>query len=200
MYRKADVRKKGFTRGWELILGHDMKTAITTGFLKGTPSSDIVQCIKHLKSGIQDINHPLILPLIILGYDSSSKAEIKQRDAREWLRRLEYAIVASKMTDLDRENYVTNGVMDVEAINRDLTECNAQALWKRPEAYLRIVESMELTVAKFNHFLPVSRRDENMEMLQTRILARLDIYRKKWQGMETFADTTFKRLDIQRAA
>ncbi|RDL30390.1 Uncharacterized protein BP5553_10268 [Venustampulla echinocandica] len=200
VYRKSDVRKKGYTRGWELILGHNINTAITTGFLKGTPSSDIVECIKHLKSGIADISHPLILPLIILGHDSSSKAEIKQREARDWLRRLEYAIIARRMTDPDLENYVENGVMDVEAINRDLTECNSQVLWKRPEAYLRIVESMELTATKFINILSVSRRNESIEILQTRILSRLDLYRKKWQGMETYSNTTLKRLDLQRAA
>lgn len=200
IYRKSDVRKKGFTRGWELVLGHNIKARITTGFLKGTASSNVVMAIEDLKSGILDIGHPLILPLIILGHESSPQAEIRQRGARDWLRRLEHAIIAKQMYGPDEEHYVDNGVMDVEAVNRDLTECTAQVLWKQPEAYLRIVEAMELTATEFSNFLPDPSRNERMEILQTRILSRLDLYRKKWLGMETYANTTLKRLDLQRSA
>ncbi|RDL40541.1 Uncharacterized protein BP5553_00520 [Venustampulla echinocandica] len=92
IFRKSDVRKKGLTRGWELLLSHDINNAITTGFCKGTASSDIVECIKHLKACGLQIGHPMLLPTIIFSHDVSFKTDIKQRDARDWLRRLEHAV------------------------------------------------------------------------------------------------------------
>ena len=39
-----------------------------------------------------EVGHPLLPPVIILSHDLSSKSDIRQRDARDWLRRLENAI------------------------------------------------------------------------------------------------------------
>jgi hypothetical protein len=58
IFRKSDVRKKGKTRGWQLDLSHDINQGMTTGFCKGTASSDIVECVKHLKSCAGQIGHP----------------------------------------------------------------------------------------------------------------------------------------------
>ncbi|RSM13710.1 hypothetical protein CEP52_001777 [Fusarium oligoseptatum] len=41
IHRKSDVLKKGKTRGWEMLLSYSFKTGITTGFIKGTPSSEV---------------------------------------------------------------------------------------------------------------------------------------------------------------
>jgi hypothetical protein len=65
------------------------------GFFKGTASSDVVECIRQLKCYIRDISHPLLLPFIILGNSCSPKrVDLKHRDARDWLRHLEFAIIA----------------------------------------------------------------------------------------------------------
>ncbi|TVY92849.1 hypothetical protein LAWI1_G000657 [Lachnellula willkommii] len=102
---KSDVRKKGHTRGWELLLSHDFSTGTTTGFCKGTQSSDIVESIRLLKGAGPEICHPLPLPLIILGHDASFKTDSKQRDARDWLRRLENGI--SIRTEIEEREKAT---------------------------------------------------------------------------------------------
>jgi hypothetical protein len=199
--RKSDVRKKGFTRGWELLLSHDVNAGNTTGFCKGTPSSDIVECIKHLKSCVAQISHPLLLPIIIFSHDVSSKTDIKQREARDWLRRLEHAV--SMRTEIEeKEGYVNReGVVDLDAINRDLVECHSQVLWKRPKAYLEILAGLESAMGKFWDKLPKERREEKMlRGLHASMMARLDFYRNKLQGIESYAHTTLARLDIQRSA
>lgn len=90
--RKSDVRKKGKTRGWELMLSHCLATGVTTGYVKGTDSSDMTESVQHLKACARHASHPFLLPLIILSHDLSPKTDQKQRDAREWLRKLEHAV------------------------------------------------------------------------------------------------------------
>ncbi|OWP03416.1 hypothetical protein B2J93_7434 [Marssonina coronariae] len=199
VYRKSDVRKKGYTRGWELMLSHDVNNGITAGFCKGTPSSDIVECIKHLKECVLQIGHPMLLPIIIFSHDVSFKTDIKQREARDWLRRLEHAVSMRSEIE-EREGYVKEGVVDLDAVNRDLVECHSQVLWKRPKAYLEILKGIEVAMAKFYEVLPESRKEKPMKALQASMLARMEFYRVKLQGIESYAHTTLQRLEIQRSA
>lgn len=199
IYRKSDVRKKGFTRGWEVILSHNFRTGITTGFCKGTPSSDIVDCIKDLKACVLEIGHPLLLPLIIYSYDSSSKTDIKQREARDWLRRIERALsMRPADNSIEHEWYGKLDVSTLGMISRDLAECHAQVLWKRPTAFLGIYNSIIEALEIFNSMLTDERNTIQMKALQASMLSRLKFCKIKWQGMEIYADTTLHRLEIQQ--
>lgn len=184
------------------MLSHDVNAGLTTGFSKGTPSSDIVECIKHLKACVLQVGHPMLLPIIIFSHDVSFKTDIKQRDARDWLRRLEHAVSMRSEIE-EREGYVKEGVVDLDAVNRDLVECHSQVLWKRPKAYIEILRAIEMSMEKFYEKyekLPEERRDGEMRKLQASMMARLDFYRVKLQGIESYAYTTLQRLDIQRSA
>jgi hypothetical protein len=181
------------------MLSHDVNNGITTGFSKGTPSSDIVECIKHLKACVLQVGHPLLLPIIIFSHDVSFKTDIKQREARDWLRRLEHA-VSMRTEIVEKEGYVKEGVVDLDAVNRDLVECHSQVLWKRPKAYIEILQAIEGAMERFYKKLPEERRVGDMKKLQASMMARLDFYRVKLQGIESYAYTTLQRLDIQRSA
>jgi hypothetical protein len=101
----------------------------------------------------------------------------------------------------EKEGYVTKeGVVDLDAVNRDLVECHSQVLWKRPKAYLEILRGVERSMEKFYEKLPDPRKGEIMRKLHASMLARLDFYRNKLQGIESYAHTTLARLDIQRSA
>ncbi|RDW71138.1 hypothetical protein BP6252_07701 [Coleophoma cylindrospora] len=200
IFRKSDVRKKGYTRGWELALSTSVNTGLTTGFFKGTPSSDVVECLRHLKECGKQIQHPLLLPVIIFSHDVSFKTDIKQRDARDWLRRLEHA-VSMRSEIQEREGYVNkDGVVDLDAVNRDLVECHSQVLWKRPKAYLQLCTSIENAMIRYYERLPEERRDKETKKLHSSMQSRMDFYRVKLQGIESYAYTTLQRLDIQRSA
>lgn len=160
--RKSDVRKKGRTRGWELMLSHRLRTGITTGYVKGTDSSDMEESIGHLRACAAQVAHPLLLPMIVLSHDLSPKNDQKQRDARDWLRRLEHA-VSMRNEIVEDEGYVREHVMDLDQINRDLVECHSQVLWKRPQAYQEIIREMEKGMARFLAGLPRRRGRESVE-------------------------------------
>ncbi|OLN86525.1 hypothetical protein CCHL11_10282 [Colletotrichum chlorophyti] len=200
VFRKSDVRKKGKTRGWELMLSHRFSTGITSGYVKGTPSSDIVTAIEHLVSCTHQVGHPMLLPVIILSHDLSSRNDEKQRDARDWLRRLEHAVSMRNEIE-DEEGYVSkDGYLDVDAISRDLVECHSQVLWKRPQAYQEIVKEMEAALAKFKAGVPAERNTSSVDKLHRSMLARLDFYKAKLKGIENYQATTLERLHIQRSA
>ncbi len=118
------------------MLSYSYNTCITTGFVKGTESSDILEALDHLIACRSELGHPLILPIIILSHDLSAKGDMRQRDARDWLRRLENAITMRNEIE-EREVYMD---LDVDRINRDLVECHSQVLWKRPQAYQEILK------------------------------------------------------------
>ncbi|XDG00684.1 hypothetical protein ABKA04_000299 [Annulohypoxylon sp. FPYF3050] len=197
IFRKSDVRKKGKTRGWEIMLSYSYKTGITSGFVKGTSSSDITESLKHLAFCQAEVGHPLLLPVIILSYDLSSRGDKRQRDARDWLRRLENAITMRNEID-EAETY---SEFDVDGINRDLVECHSQVLWKRPQAYQEIVKEFKGAMDNFIKYVPEhGRRSAALEALHDSMISRLDFYRVKLTGMEHYIHTTLERLHIQRQA
>ncbi|KAK3357491.1 hypothetical protein B0T25DRAFT_539342 [Lasiosphaeria hispida] len=204
IFRKSDVRKKGMTRGWELILSHSFSTGITTGYAKGTDSSDMLQCIDHLKVCAAQVLHPLLLPIIILSHDLSAKNDQKQREAREWLRLLEHAVSMRDEVLPEEIRYIKESMVDLDQINRDLVECHSQVLWKRPQAYQEIIKSMENSMQIFwkraRKNTVYGGRGGEVDKLHRSMLARLEFYQAKLKGIENYAHTTLERLSIQRAA
>ncbi|KAJ1335126.1 hypothetical protein MN608_01861 [Microdochium nivale] len=196
IFRKSDVRKKGKTRGWESMLSYEFKTGITTGYVKGTESSDIVVALEHLINCQGDVGHPMLLPMIIMAHDLSTKIDSRQREARHWLRRLENAITLRDEV-VDSDVYTD---FDVDVVNRDLVECHSQVLWKRPQAYREIIKDMEAAMAKFDAKIVGSHRSKSLVALHHNMLSRLDFYRVKLTSMEHYIHTTLERLTIQRQA
>ncbi|KAG9236012.1 hypothetical protein BJ875DRAFT_533823 [Amylocarpus encephaloides] len=193
--RKSDLRRR-LTRGWELTLSHDVNTATTTGFCKGTPSSDIVNCIAHLKACISQTAHPLLLPTIIFSHEVSFQNDIKQREARNWLRQIEHALSMGRDT-----HYVDKkGVTQFDTLAAEITECHSQVIWKNPKAYLKILAGLEGSLHKFWEELPKQRRGKETRQLHNSMLARLAFYKARLQGIDSYANTTLQRLGVQRAA
>ena len=130
----------------------------------------------------------------------SDKTDNKQRDARDWLRKLEHAV--SMRTEIeDKESYVDkDGLVDFDLINRHLVECHSQVLWKRPKAYLLILESFKAAMGIYMESLQEQGRGRDMKKLHSSMLSRMDFYGKKLQGIDSYAHTTLQRLEIQRSA
>jgi len=185
------------TRGWEMMLSHSARDGITTGYVKGTASSYIVEAIGHLKSCAGDISHPFLLPMIVLSHELSSKNDQKQREARDWLRRLENALsLRNEITQ--SESYLNSSFLDIDAISRDLAECHSQVLWKRPQAWHKIVCRLEAAMESFWDHLPPEKQQE-LSALHLSMLSRLDFFKAKLEGIENYAHTTLERLNIQRS-
>lgn len=138
----------------------------------------------------------MLLPLIIFSRESSSASDIRQRDVRHWLQRLERAV--SMRDDDGDEAY--NYAKDLNAVNRDLLECQAQVLWQPPASYIAIIDYLEEAARVFIHMLPESKKTPVVEKFQMRMIPRLELYRKRWAGIQAYANTSMQRLEIQRSA
>lgn len=204
-----------------MMLSYSFTTRITTGFVKGTPSSDMVAALQHVRACAAQVGHPMLLPTIILAYDLSPVNDQKQRDARDWLRRLEQAVSMRDEVEAE-EQYFQNGQLEVDGLNRDLVECHSNVLWKRPQAYMALTVEMEKAMDLFKSMYDVMETraavDENgtmeggevavvrekqtkeLDRMHRSMLARMDFYKVKLTGLENYIHTTLQRLKVQREA
>jgi len=90
--------------------------------------------------------------------------------------------------------------MDLNAIHRDLVECQSQVLWERPASYLAVMDEIEEAAKTFMEMLPDERRSLAVDKFQRGIEARLRLQRKRWNGIEVYANTTMLRIEIQKSA
>ncbi|PNY27947.1 Uncharacterized protein TCAP_02130 [Tolypocladium capitatum] len=211
IHRKSDVRKKGKTRGWEMMLSHSFETNTTTGYVKGTPSSDIVRALDHVRACAAQVGHPMLLPVIVFSYDLSPANDQKQRDARDWLRRLESAVSLRDEVE-EHEQYFQDGLLEVDGLSRDLVECHGHVMWKRPQAYWALAREMERAMDRFRDKWAAHKgKDEHLaeqqrahrkeiDKIHRSMLARLEFYKVKLKGLENYIHTTLERLKVQREA
>lgn len=199
IYRKSDVVKKGQTRGWELAYSHEMKTGITSGFFKGTASSDVKPVLKHLHRCAEQIGHSMVLPMIIFGHDMGLNLEVKQRNLRQESRRLENAISLRGDIRPD-ESFVINGIVDYDIINQYIIEVHTQVLWKNPTAYQAILVGFNKAFTEFYNKIPPDRLDVTLQKMHDSMLSRISFYNTRLEGIKEYAETTMKRLELQRHA
>lgn len=57
------MRIRGKSRGWELLIRHDLEAHVTTHFYKGTADTKAVAIVDALRACAAEIHHPLLLPL-----------------------------------------------------------------------------------------------------------------------------------------
>lgn len=199
IYRKSDVLKKTKTRGWELSLSHEVTSGITQGFYKGTNSSDIKGVLKHLHRCTAQVGHAMLLPIILFGHDMGLNLEMKQRDLRHESRKLENAI--SMRGDIEpQEGFVAEGIVDYDLVNQVIIECSTQVLWKNPTTYQEILNGFRKSFRDWESKVPADRIDDRLRKLQTSLLNRIDFYYVRLEGMKEYAETTTKRLNVQKVA
>ncbi|KAK3389266.1 hypothetical protein B0H63DRAFT_463294 [Podospora didyma] len=199
VFRKSDVSWNGFSRGWEMALSYSFKTRITSGFVKGTASAKLEKIIKQLIACASPDSHPLLLPLLILNNKFSTSNDQEQRESRDKLRQLEKAL-SRRYQMAAAPGYVASGDVELDSINRDLTDYHCQALWKRPQAWLNVVNRMQEAMKCFWDNLPVDAgpNPEELRKLHNTILCRLNFLAIKLDGLEHYSHVTIERLKLQR--
>jgi hypothetical protein len=161
----------------------------------------------------------MLLPVIILSYDLSAANDQKQRDARDWLRRLENAVSLRNEVE-EHEQYFQDGLLEVDGLNRDLVECHGHVMWKRPQAYMAMAEEMEKAMDRYHEKMTTLREEKltmangenpraaaaerqhfkEVDKLHRSMVARLEFYKVKLKGLENYIHTTLERLKVQREA
>jgi hypothetical protein len=204
IYRKADVHEKGATRGWEFLSSHNFTANITTAFFKGASKSYIVDCVKHIKASYEQIAHPMLCPIIIFSHYHSARIELRQRDARARLRRIEQALTHHRTAPGFHNGYIDeHGLINFDQIIMELTECHSQVLKKSPFAYLRVLEGFDEAMSLFGRHTQNTYVRNGMRHdwhMHSKLSSRIDFYRKKLHGQEYYQSITLQGLEVQRSA
>jgi hypothetical protein len=159
--------------------------------------------VKHLKASLDQISHPMLFPVIIISNYHSAKIELRQRDARERLRKIERALTHHRTAPRFHSSYKDEqGLINFDQIILELTECHTQVLKKRPYAYLRVLDGFDEAMSMFEkensergEIVTEQQRDTHL-----RLSSRIDFYRKKLHGQEYYQSVTLERLEVQRSA
>ncbi len=200
VFRKSDVRKRGLTRGWELMLSHEFATGLTMGFAKGTDSSDMLEAIVHLRA-CAGPRSPTRCCCLSSCSATISAAKTTRSSGTRASGCASSSTPSHTATRSRRPRATSRGSnFDLDQVNRDLVECHSQVLWKRPQAYLEIIREIELGMDMFKDRLAEEHNTPEVDKLHRSLLSRLEFYRAKLKGIENYAFTTLARLDLQRSA
>lgn len=152
-----------------------------------------------LKECVGDTYHPLLLPLLIFEVECMAGTELIQRRARGRVRSIENHL------RLEFENATggSNNLAELrtELLRRDIVECHAQALWRAPRDYVRILQTFRACLGRMD---PEIHRNlpngKGMAETQRTFASRVDLLEQRFENMSTYVDTTLRRLSMQQDA
>ena len=199
IYRKHDHLENGGSWGWEVFLSHHISSRTTTGFCKATANTSIADWINHLKASSKQIAHPMLFPVVIFSHYNCRKMESWRRDARDRVRKIERALTLTRdgAPTSNWDGYVDQqGLIDFDAINKELTECHRNVIKKGSLAYLRILDGFDEAMDLF----ATHRIDDQTTSVHADLTSRIDFSRKKLRGEEQYQSDTLQRLEVQRNA
>ncbi len=144
----------------------------------------------------------MLFPFIIISHYDFAKMELRQRDTREWLHKIERSLTHHRTAPGFHGSYKDEqGLINFDQIILELTECHTQVLKKRPYAYLRVLDGFDEAMSMFEK--ENSERCEivtEQRYIHLRLSFRIDFYRKKLHGQEYYQSVTLERLEVQRSA
>ena len=188
---------KGTGRGFELILSYCTETRVTSGYVKGTESAKLEVVLEQLKSCARPACHPFLLPILVLGRELSADNDMIQRDAREGVRILE-SVLSDRYQVVEAPGYVSEKDFDIDTVSRKLVEWQCRVMGKRPEAWRKVVEGLEKAMTAFWNILPQENKVPELRSLHDTLQSRLDFYKAKLEGLESYSHVTMERLNAQR--
>jgi hypothetical protein len=161
---------------------------------KGTKRSDVAKCVQCLTECVGEIDHPMFLPMLVFSYDVDSNEDKRHRDNRERVDNLE-KVVTEASEIFANPDITKRDRVDLAQINNDLVDCHKKVLWKRPEGYLTILNTMETTLASFKESWP-PHREKRLGEIHYVMERRLRLLRSKLQGISTHRTVTISRLKV----
>jgi hypothetical protein len=188
-------------RDWELTLAHSFRNGITTAYFKSLAISHIgtasLELLRACIATPSQIPHHLLLPIIIFGHEIQRSDE-KQRDVREWLRHIQFAVslgrgqIPEHLEDI-YFRYSDRGTLNLELIDGDIIEARNMIIWKLPQAYKEVFKVLCTAIDRFLSVASTRDRYEGyggesseIEKLHHSLHSGLELYRVQLTGIEHF--------------
>ncbi|KAH8194203.1 hypothetical protein TruAng_011634 [Truncatella angustata] len=207
VFRKSDVTWNGISRGWEVILSYSFASRMTSGYVKGAKASEkkgdtkaveIEEVMKQLRACANPASHPLLLPIIILTKELGAENDIRQRLAREEVRKLEKALAGRYGNKPSATEYSQPEDLTLDTIRGTLINCRGEILWKRPQAWQNPIQRAQKANTYFWDNLPRDEKTAGMRMVHRELTDRLDFMAAKLENLEHYVHVSLERLDAQR--
>ncbi|KAM7198699.1 putative Mg2+ transporter-like zinc transport protein [Naviculisporaceae sp. PSN 640] len=207
VFRKSDVQWQGTSRGWEIALSYSTATRVTSGYIRGMATSGVQTAVDLLGKCAQPACHPLLLPFLMMRLELSPDIEVDQRKTREDLRSLETR-VSNRYNHIKAPapGYAPKDI-DLDSINWMLAEYQCQTMQKNPRSWISAIKRMEEAMeAYWRLVVPAHQGDDAARLNMPKDLhAQKDIMTRRLrfmvvrlEGLESYAQVTLERLNIQR--
>jgi hypothetical protein len=157
----------------------------------------MADCIDHLKASAGQFEHPMLLPMILFRHGNSTKIAKAQRNTQDMLQNIERALSFNPIrSGQSHEHYFdSNGLLNLDYINRALSECHELAVWTDPNAYLRVLDGFDLAIG-----LRKGAVGPKYEATEAAIVSRINFSRRRLEGQAAFREVILQRLDVLRNA
>ena len=182
-----------------MMLSYSFETRITSGYLKGTPSANIISLVEHdLRECARSAVHPLLLPILYLCRQLSLDNDMTQRNCRDEVRKLEERLL-NRYRDPAAVGAAENHEVILEATVSKLYDNQCQVLWKRPQTWQCVVSRIKEGNLEFRDSLSEQQRqDPSMQMMDQTIKNRLDFLEARLINLAGYTQVTLERMDMLR--
>lgn len=187
-----------------MALSYCTATRITSGYIRGTKSARLSAVIELLGECAKPVCHPFLLPFLMLHRELSPDMEKLQRDIREKLRGMEIAV--SKRyghIGVAAPGYVAVDI-GLDSVNRTLADYQCNVMQKRPQSWIGAIKKVDEAITAYWKVLSAEPNKDkilvpmDLHLQQRAISRRLGFMVARLEGLESYAQVTLERLNIQR--
>lgn len=179
------------------MLSFSFDTRLTSGYVKAKENMNFKKVLDSLILCGRPVSHPLLLPVLTLCNELSSKNDTKQREQRAELRKLDNALIA-RYTMAPAAHYTPPEDQELDKISNTIAVCQTEVLQKRPQAWQNVVDNVRKALTHFWDNVPADKKSPELMKMHSTLLDRLDFLTVKLQGIESYAHVTLERLSILR--
>lgn len=149
--------------------------------------------LDSLKQCADNTYHPLLIPLIIFQMECMAGTELRQRETRAWLRRIENQLVQELQHPTDESLHLAE--LHTELLRSDIVECHAQVLWKAPKDYIRILQSFRACLKRLE---PEVSNAKDVAETHQKFGSRVNFLEQRFESLSIYMDKTLMRLSMQQ--
>lgn len=180
-----------------MMLSYSFITDMTSGYVKAVEDMNFREVLDDLVLCGRPVSHPLLLPVLILCHELSSKNDQKQRALRTELRTLDDALI-SRYSVTPAPHYGPEIDPELDNISKRIAVCQTEVLQKRPQAWQNVVDNVRRAATYFWDHTPAEKKSSELMDLHDTLMNRLEFLDVKLQGIENHAHVTLERLGVLR--
>lgn len=180
-----------------MLLTYSFNNAVTSGYVRAMVDMNFKDVLDDLVLCGRPISHPMLLPVLTLCHELSSKNDKKQREQRIKLRKLDDALIG-RYSMTPAAHYGPETDPELDSMSKTIARCQSDVLQKRPQAWRNVVDNVRDAMAHFWDHVPAEKRSPELKEMHDALLDRLKFLIVKLQGTENYAHVTLERLGILR--